>query len=163
VGLLAGACGPGPDDLLSSPGDAVDANATVVRVVDGDTVVVRLGRNEEHVRLIGIDTPETVDPRRPAECFGKEASERTGSLLPAGTRVRLERDAEGRDRYDRLLAYLYRAEDGAFVNLSMVADGFALAKPYPPNTAHQAAFGAAEAEARRRGVGLWGACGDVGT
>ena len=80
----------------------------------------RRGR-DERVRLIGIDTPETVDPRKPVQCFGKEASDHTKALLPAGTAVRLERDAEARDRYDRLLAYVYRASDGLFVNLELGA------------------------------------------
>ena len=82
------------------------ANATVVRVVDGDTLIAELGGTETRVRLIGIDTPESVDPRRPVECFGKRASQRLADLLPVGTPLRLERDAEERDRYQRLLAYV---------------------------------------------------------
>ncbi len=138
----------------------LEANSVVVRVVDGDTVVVRLDGAEQPVRLIGIDTPETVDPRRPAECFGAEASDATSRLLPPGTRIRLVRDAEVRDRYDRLLAYLYRASDGHFVNLALVTEGFATSSPYPPNTALQARFDEAETQARERGAGLWSACRD---
>ena len=136
-----------------------DRGAEVVRVVDGDTVVVRVGGDEEPVRLIGIDTPESVDPRSPVECFGTEASRRTAALLPEGTEVRLVLDVEARDRYDRLLAYLYRADDGTFVNLALVEEGFASVLTYPPNVAHTDEFVAAAADARREGLGLWQACG----
>ena len=142
-----------------------DANAgrsdavTVARVVDGDTVVLRLGGHDEHVRLIGIDTPETVDPRKPVQCFGKEASNRTKALLPEGTEVRLERDVEARDRYGRLLAYVFRVDDGTFVNLALAEEGYALSLTIPPNVAYADRFAAAVADARRAGRGLWGACG----
>jgi micrococcal nuclease len=135
-----------------------DGQASVVRVVDGDTVEVRIGDREETVRLIGIDTPETVDPRSPVECFGQEASDRAKALLPEGTGVRLVADVEPRDRYDRLLAYVYR-DDGTFVNLALVEDGYASVATYPPNVAHTSEFTAAAARARDEGRGLWGACG----
>jgi micrococcal nuclease len=133
--------------------------ATVVRVVDGDTVVVDVGGTEESVRLIGIDTPESVARDRPDECFGAEASERLQALLPVGTAVRLTRDVEPRDVYDRLLAYVHRSADGLLVNAAQVAQGFAEAKHYPPNTAHRADFEQAERAAREAGLGLWTACG----
>jgi micrococcal nuclease len=133
--------------------------ATVVRVVDGDTVVVDLGGTEESVRLIGIDTPESVARDRPDECFGAEASERLQALLPVGTAVRLTRDVEPRDVYDRLLAYVHRSADGLLVNAAQVAEGFAEAKHYPPNTAYRADFERAERAAREGGLGLWAACG----
>ncbi len=139
-------------------GGGADGRASVVRVVDGDTVEVRIGSREDTVRLIGIDTPETVDPRSPVECFGEEASNRTKELLPAGTGVRLVADVEARDRYDRLLAYVYR-DDGTFVNLSLVEDGYASVLTFPPNVAHVDEFTAAAARARDEGRGLWGACG----
>ena len=146
----------GPD---TKRGDgAASGRASVLRVVDGDTVEVRLGDRDETVRLIGIDTPETVDPRSPVECFGEEASDRTKALLPEGTAVRLVADVEARDRYDRLLAYLYR-DDGTFVNLALVEDGYASLLTYPPNVAHVSEFTAAAARARDEGRGLWGACG----
>jgi len=135
-----------------------DGQASVVRVVDGDTVAVRVGGREETVRLIGIDTPETVDPRSPVECFGQEASDRAKALLPEGTGVRLVPDVEARDRYDRLLAYVYR-DDGTFVNLALVEDGYASVATYPPNVAHTSEFTAAAARARDEGRGLWSACG----
>lgn len=136
----------------------VPGTATIVRVVDGDTVVVELAGTEEHVRLLGIDTPESVDPRSPVECFGKEAAAHTASLVPPGTKVRLVRDVEARDRYARLLAYVYRADDALFVNLALVAEGFAAPLAYPPNVAHAEELSAAAARARADRRGLWSAC-----
>ena len=138
-----------------------DGRATVVDVVDGDTIDVRIAGRDERVRLIGIDTPETVDPDRPVGCYGPEASARTKDLLPAGTAVRLERDVEARDRYGRLLAYVYRSEDGLFVNLSLAVDGYADALVIEPDTAHAGDIGAAVADARAAGRGMWGACPDL--
>ena len=100
------------------------------------------------MRLIGIDTPETVDPRKPVQCFGKEASAHTHDLLPPGTVVRLERDVEARDRYDRLLAYVYRVSDGLFVNLALARDGYAQLLTIPPNVTYVDQFRAAVADAR---------------
>ncbi len=137
--------------------------ATVVEVVDGDTVVVDLAGRQETLRLIGIDTPETVDPDQPPECWGAEASAHTKALLPAGTAVRLTRDVEARDRYDRLLVYVERTEDGLFVNLDLVAGGWADDYPFPPNVAHQREFALAVSQARAEGLGLWGTCGDADT
>ncbi|MDQ2648270.1 MAG: thermonuclease family protein [Actinomycetota bacterium] len=153
--LLIGGCGrfaDADDDL--PPGEAV-----VDHPVDGDTIVVRIDGARESVRLIGIDTPESVARERPVECFGVEAKHRTAELLPAGTRVRLERDIEARDQYGRLLAYVHRVEDGVFVNLLLVEEGYAEAFPYRPNTAHQADFDRAEADARAGQRGLWPVCG----
>ena len=130
----------------------------VVRVVDGDTIVVRMSAGEERVRLIGVDTPESVDPRRPVECFGKEASARTAALLPPGTLVRLERDVEPRDRYGRLLAYVYRHADGLFVNAELLRQGYAQLLTIPPNIAHTDEFTAIARQAREGAQGLWAAC-----
>jgi micrococcal nuclease len=143
-------------DRSSRPGQA-----TVVRVVDGDTLIVRVGGADESVRLIGIDTPETVAPGRPVECYGAEASDHLEALTPAGTDVRLERDVEARDVYDRLLAYVYRDDDGLFVNRAQVEGGYAEAKDYPPNSAHRAELQQVQASARSGGTGLWGACGSA--
>lgn len=137
--------------------------AVVVRVVDGDTVRVRLDRDEEPVRLIGIDTPETHGRGGLRECFGAEATRRLESLLPPGTQVRLVRDAEPRDQYRRLLAYVYRHKDDLFVNLAMARDGFAAPLTIPPNVAHSDEFAAAAAAARERSLGLWGRCGGADT
>ena len=152
--LAVTGCGdPGASGATGTPG-----RATVVRVVDGDTVVVRLGGREEHLRLIGIDTPESVDPRKPVQCFGREASRRLKALLPEGTVVRIERDVEQRDHFGRLLGYLWRAGDDLFVNRAMVADGFAHPLSIPPNVAYGGQFAAAAAAARTSGLGLWRAC-----
>jgi len=137
---------------------AVEANATVERVVDGDTIVVDIDGHRETVRLIGIDTPETVKPNAPVECFGPEASARTKELLPPGTAVRLERDAEARDDYGRLLAYVTRASDGVFVNLQLVQDGDAELLTFPTNTAHADELLDAARAAERDARGLWAAC-----
>lgn len=131
------------------------AAATVERVVDGDTIVLAGG---ERVRLIGVDTPETKDPRKPVQCFGEAASAHTSALLPPGTAVRLEHDVEPRDRYGRTLAYVYRASDGLLVNADLVASGFAQILTIPPNVAHVDEFRALQTEAREAGRGLWSAC-----
>jgi micrococcal nuclease len=130
----------------------------VLRVIDGDTVDIDLGGTRERVRLLGIDTPETVDPRRPVGCFGQQASHRTKELLPPGTTVRLERDLEARDRYGRLLAYVRRA-DGTFVNQALLEEGFAQTLTIAPNVAYADQFAVAARGAREAGRGLWGACG----
>jgi micrococcal nuclease len=147
----------------SAPTPEEPGLATVVEVLDGDTVVVDLGGGQETVRLIGVDTPETHHPDRPVECFGPEASDHTARLLPDGTAVRLTRDREARDRYDRFLAYVHRADDGLFVNLDLVEQGFADAQAYAPNLAHQRELQLAEATARAEGRGLWAACGGADT
>lgn len=133
-------------------------NAAVVHVVDGDTVDIRIGSRRVRVRLIGVNTPETVDPRRPLECFGTNAKARTEALLPAGTPVRVERDVEPRDDYGRVLGYVYRAIDGAFINLVLVNEGFAVPLRIEPNSAHADEFGAAARDAEAAGRGLWSAC-----
>ncbi|WP_420640373.1 thermonuclease family protein [Candidatus Poriferisocius sp.] len=166
VGLLITVgCGSpsGPDAGEAGGNGEVGGNgiATVVEVIDGDTVVVRVADHTEHVRLIGIDTPETPGGFLPEECYGEEASAFTRSLLPAGTAVSLTRDTEARDRYGRLLAYLHRTDDGLFVNLEIAAQGYAEALSIEPNTIHAAAFRSAEAAARDRGLGLWTACGSA--
>lgn len=132
--------------------------ATVTRVVDGDTIHVSIRGRDETVRFIGINTPETVDPRAPVECFGEEAHRHTEELLPKGTAVRLVRDVEARDRYHRLLAYVYRAKDGLFVNLELAKDGYADLLTFPPNVAHVDDFTAAVREARDANRGLWASC-----
>lgn len=152
LALATAGCGDGASSG-GKPGDA-----QVVRVIDGDTIVVRIQGREESIRLLGIDTPESVDPRTPVECFGQEASRHTAALLPPGTDVRLVRDVEARDRYSRLLAYVYRADDGTFVNLELVRDGFAAVLTYPPNVTHADDFTAAAARARAKGLGRWSAC-----
>jgi micrococcal nuclease len=153
--LLAAACAsPAPGS-----GPAADGDGVVTHIVDGDTIDVRVGGTEERVRLIGVDTPETVAPDRPVQCYGAEASAFVSSLIPEGTAVRLARDAVARDRYGRLLAYVYRAEDDLLVNLALVENGYADAVTYGDNEALYPQLVAAEAEARAGGRGLWGVCG----
>lgn len=150
---LAAACSP----TAASP--PADGTATVVSVTDGDTIDVDLGGEEQSIRLLGIDTPETHHPTKPVECYGAEASARTAALLAPGTEVRLVRDVEARDRYGRLLAYVYRVADGLFVNRSLVEDGFATTLDIAPNGAHAAELAQLVSVARSEGRGLWGACG----
>lgn len=130
-------------------------SATVERVVDGDTIVLAGG---ERVRLIGVDTPETKDPRKPVQCFGAEASAHTTALLPPGTAVRVVHDVERHDRYRRTLAYVYRESDGLFVNADLVANGYAQILTIPPNVAHVDEFRALQSAARDANRGLWGGC-----
>src|SRR3954451_4413154 len=133
-------------------------DARVVRVVDGDTFVARLGSGTtERVRLIGIDTPESVKPGTPVQCFALKASAYTKHLL-TGRAVRLVQDAEARDRYGRLLAYVYREPDGLFVNAELVRRGFAQTLTIPPNVRFAERFLALARQARDAGAGLWGAC-----
>jgi micrococcal nuclease len=130
------------------------ASATVARVVDGDTIVLRGG---ERVRYIGMDTPESVKPGTPVQCFAKAASHENQQLV-AGRRVHLRYDAEREDRYGRTLAYVYRARDGLFVNAELVRRGYARQLTIPPNVAHAGLFGRLAAQAREHERGLWRAC-----
>jgi micrococcal nuclease len=157
--LVATGCGHGgpPLPTASAAEGSLPAgvDVAVARVIDGDTIEVAGG---ERVRLIGMDTPETKDPNRPVGCFGKEASAFTTSLLPPGTQVRLVGDAEQRDRYGRLLAYVYRRADGLFVNAELLRRGFAQLLTIPPNVAHTDEFAAIARQAREGAQGLWAAC-----
>ncbi len=120
----------------------------VTRVIDGDTVVVSGG---EHVRLIGVDTPERGD------CFSRAATAEARRLA-GGRAVRLRFDAERRDRYGRLLAYVHRSSDGVFVNAELMRRGYARTLSIAPNVRHAGRFARLEREARRAGRGLWRAC-----
>lgn len=147
-------CASGPADVATTePGVAV-----VTAIVDGDTLAVEVAGREERVRLLGIDTPESVAPDRPVQCFGPEAAQALAGLAPVGTRVRLVLDQEARDRYGRLLVYAYRDDDQLFLNRWLVAEGFAATLTYEPNTAHAADFAGLEVSARSAGRGLWGQC-----
>jgi micrococcal nuclease len=134
-----------------------NASGTVTRVVDGDTVHVRIGDDDERVRYIGVDTPETVKPNTPVQCFGEVASHYNRRLV-AGQPVRLRFDAERRDKYGRLLAYVYRASDGLFVNAALVRGGYGTTLTIPPNTAHASQFAVLERHARDHRIGLWRRC-----
>ena len=108
------------------------------------------------MRLIGIDTPESVKPRAPVECFAREASAFLERLVE-GKRVRLERDVEDRDQYGRLLAYVHRGD--LHVNAELVRRGYATVATFPPNVRHVDTFLRLQREARRDNRGLWRACG----
>lgn len=127
----------------------------VTEVVDGDTIDVIGPDGEARVRLIGINTPETVDPRRPVQCFGKEASAYAKELL-AGQEVRLEADPsqDDRDRYGRLLRFVFLA-DGRFANLLLVSEGYAYEYTYGRAYRYQKEFREAQRQAQEAGRGLW--------
>jgi micrococcal nuclease len=131
-------------------------DATVVHVADGDTIVVDFHGRTEKVRILGADTPEVVDPRKPVQCFGPEASAYTKRRLAPGTRVTLETDAEVRDKYGRLLAYVYVG--GIRYDDELLRLGYARLLIIPPNGVHARAMLQAELDARAHGRGLWGAC-----
>jgi micrococcal nuclease len=132
-------------------------SARVVRVVDGDTIVVQTGGRTEKVRYIGVDTPEDVKPGTPVQCFSRAAAAENRRLV-LGQQVKLVRDAEAHDRYGRSLFYVYRASDGLFVNAELVRQGYARTLTIPPNIAHQGDFARLASAARRAGRGLWSRC-----
>ncbi len=133
----------------------ISARARVVRVVDGDTIEVRLGGELEDVRYIGVDTPETVKPESPVECFGPQASNFNHRLVE-GKQVRLVFGIERRDVYGRLLSYVYL--DGRFVNAELLRRGFGRTLTIAPNDRFARRFKGLEIAAARRGKGLWSAC-----
>lgn len=128
---------------------------TVTRVIDGDTIEILYGDTKRKIRLTGIDTPETVDPRKPVQCFGKEASGKTKSLLK-GRQVWLQKDSIGDtiDKYGRLLRYIYRYPDSLFVNAELVQQGYAYAYlTYPFSKSEE--FKTYQAKAEEKQLGLW--------
>lgn len=130
--------------------------ATVTRVVDGDTAQVFFRGRDVTVRFIGVDTPETVAPGQPIECFGPKASRFTTRQL-MGRRISLEFDVDRVDPFGRTLAYLWM-HDGSLFNETLVRRGFATAATYPPDTRYAERFEASQRVARAAGRGLWGAC-----
>jgi micrococcal nuclease len=137
------------------PGHPLATVARVTRVIDGDTFEARIGGHLEDVRLIGIDTPETVKPDTPVQCFGPRASAFTHQLLEGRT-VRLVYGVEAKDIYGRLLAYVHLG--GRFVNPILVRRGLARSLTIPPNDRFAPLFRQLELRAARAGRGLWGAC-----
>ncbi|MDB5169801.1 MAG: hypothetical protein JWN82_197 [Candidatus Saccharibacteria bacterium] len=132
---------------------------TVTNYVDGDTIAVDMDGKTEKVRFIGIDTPETHKPNTPVQCYGPAAAAHTKTVIArAGGTVRLAADPLGtnRDRYDRLLRYVY-LPDGTLVNELNIREGYAFYYPYFPFT-KKPAFAAAQAEAQKANRGLWGNC-----
>lgn len=146
------------DDEGASGGASGGATVgRVTRVVDGDTIRVQVGDRVERVRYIGVDTPESVKPATPVQCFAKAAAAANARLV-AGQRVRLVADVEPRDRYGRLLAYVYRVDDGRFVNAALVGAGYARPLTIPPNVRFAERFVALARSAREAQRGLWRAC-----
>lgn len=142
-------------DLPKTTPNIVGVYYRVTRVTDGDTIHIDMNGNDETIRLLGINTPETVDPRRPVECFGKEASDYMHDLLK-GAIVKLEYDPSQsyRDAYDRILAYVY-LEDGQMVNRKMIADGYAYEYTYMIPYKYQKEFRDLQRLAQASHRGLW--------
>ena len=160
-GALCNLVGVGLSLLMSCGSGATTENKvliTILKVVDGDTVDIDVDGRTERVRLIGVNTPETKHPTKPIECFGPEASAYLKQLLPRGTAVRIERDVEARDRYGRLLLYLYLGSNDLFINLDLVSRGYGTPMSIEPNTFHRNDFVRAAAQAEAANVGLWKAC-----
>lgn len=132
-----------------------DVYYSVSRVVDGDTIEVIKDKKKEKVRLIGVNTPETVDPRKKVECFGKEASAQAKEILMGQNVTLVSDDSQTKyDKYGRLLAYVYR-EDGLFVNKHMIAEGYAYEYTYKVPYLFQKEFKEAQKQAVTEGKGLW--------
>ena len=159
--VLIGDLGRNPNGPGRSPGQRTTSNeqpakrAYVSRVIDGDTVEVTIDGHIDEVRYIGIDTPETVKPGTPIQCFGPQSSALNHRLVEGRT-VRLAFDRERRDVYGRLLAYVYVGRE--FVNAKLVQLGYARTLTIPPNVAHAGLFHRLARAAGRAGRGLWGTC-----
>lgn len=142
-----------PKITIQSTGTEVLPTCQVIRVVDGDTIVVLYQGQEEKVRLIGVDTPESVHPDAEKNNeSGKTASDYTKTQL-MGKEVQLEFDVQKRDKYQRLLAYVY--VDGVMYNKTLLAEGVAKLATFPPNVKYVDEFTAIEKKAQKEGIGLW--------
>jgi len=146
------------DETEKGPASAGSSSvvAKVDRVVDGDTAKVFVNGQDEYVRYIGIDTPESVKEGAPVECYGKEASRYNEQLLARNPQVRLVFDREKRDQYGRLLAYVYSGP--ILLQSELLRGGYATTLEIPPNTSKADQFAELESEAREAGRGLWSAC-----
>jgi micrococcal nuclease len=162
--IVCTACDGGGAGPVGSSGRPVTASSgrvppgdyfVVDRVVDGDTIVVREPKGEVRVRLIGVDTPESVKPGSPVECFAVAASKYARHAL-TNTLVRLEYDVDRLDRYGRTLAYVWVGS--TMFNEQLVRDGYAVVETVPPDVRYAERFLAAERDARRHDRGLWSAC-----
>ncbi|MCM3237475.1 thermonuclease family protein [Heyndrickxia oleronia] len=129
-------------------------DATVINVIDGDTVKVNVRGTEETIRLLLVDTPETVHPTKPVQPFGKEASDFSKSIMPAGKAIKVELDVSERDKYGRLLAYVYVG--GKMVNETLLEKGLArVAYVYAPNTRYVDKFREIQSMAQKQAIGIW--------
>ena len=157
-GTHSGASSPTPAEVSDSESAPADAEwGVVVRVADGDTLTVRFDDGEEEtIRLLDVDTPETVHPTRPKECFGAQASDFTKTLM--GQRVGIEE--MGRDRYGRVLAYVWTEpeEGGELWNIRLLEEGLAVYNDYGNPGQYADRSRAAAERALLAGVGLWSAC-----
>jgi len=154
----SGTKSPGPtlEPAASDTGTAATGtNAVVTRVIDGDTIEVSYRQRTLDIRLIGIDTPESVAPGEPVQCFAMAASRFTTGRLD-GERVRLEFDVERIDRYGRTLAYVWLGDE--LFNETLVRGGYAFVTTYPPNVKYEHRFLSAQRDARARERGVWGRC-----
>lgn len=144
-----------PQEKIETPFEVPAGLVAVTKVVDGDTIHVLLDGKDETVRIIGINTPETVDPRREVECFGREASAKSKELLE-GRFVELTADPtqDDRDKYGRLLRYVH-LEDGTDIGLTLIENGFAFEYTYKVPYANQALYQDAQTRARAAKTGLW--------
>ena len=142
--------------LFGNSGQAQDsAESRVIRVIDGDTIQANMQGKVETIRLIGINTPETVDPRKPVECFGREASAKTKELIEGKT-VKIETDPtqDTHDKYSRLLAYIF-LEDGTNINKKLIEEGYAYEYTYERSYKFQTEFKTAQHDAEQQKKGLW--------
>ena len=177
VAFGAVSCGPPRVSLAAQAPATLDQEpagyeeGVVLRAIDGDTIEIRITARVPGpgagttkvgqivgVRLLGIDTPESVDPNSPVECFGQESSAATEVLLE-GRSVRLVKDVEDEDSFGRRLRYVYIGQE--MVNARLVVNGYASTLPYPPNVRHAALLSHLQRDARTRQRGLWddGTCG----
>jgi len=161
VALALAACGDLSRSMPAVPASPVRQpvgpaeSARVLRAIDGDTIEVLRQGQRTRVRYIGVNTPESVAPDRPIECWGKEASERNRQLVE-GREVRLERDVSETDRFGRLLRYVWIGDD--LINARLVQEGYAEVSTFPPDVRYQELFLMQERSAREQHRGLWAAC-----
>lgn len=137
------------DTSTSSPSETT---YLVTRVIDGDTIEINYNSETEKIRMIGIDTPETVKPNTPVQPFGKDASDFTKSML-LNNYISLEFDESERDKYNRLLAYVYI--DGKMFNKILLEEGLACVYTFPPNVKYVKDFIAIESKAKSNKIGIW--------
>jgi len=155
VALMGGVVLAAPAQAYPSMPQGVQGPFTVTKVVDGDTIWVNNNGKRQKIRMIGMDTPETVDPRKPVQCFGLEASAQAKTIL-GGQSVYLETDPsqDTVDKYGRTLAYVWTTS-GRLFNLDMIADGYAYEYTYYVPYRYQQEFKAAQSDARTQERGLW--------
>ena len=152
LGLTASQTDALEDLFLSKPPAGM---YRVVEISDGDTIVVDMNGTDETIRFIGVDTPETHHPNKPVQCFGKAASQYTASRINKFVRLEADPESDNRDRYSRLLRYVY--SDQELLNLALITDGYGFAYRSFPHS-KQPAFIEAEEQARANQVGLWSGC-----